>query len=111
MKKIAALLFLVSIVSNAQYSIKGSLNPSNNYNWVLLYKVEGARQSFIKNASLKKETKTVNGKSITKASFEFDIPEEYEKGVFRITYDMQNGGFADVFFNKENIDFGSKEPS
>lgn len=104
MKKILFLFVLVSFVSNAQFSIKGNLQPSNKYNWVLLYKVEGARQKFIKNASLKKSTKTVNGKSVAIGSFEFELPKEEKKGVYRITYDVQNNGFVDVFFNNENIE-------
>ena len=104
MKKILLLLFLVSFVSNAQYSIKGNLEPANDYKWVLLYKVEGARQTFIKNASLKKEEKTINGKKVTSGSFSFELPANESKGVYRLTYDLQNNGFADVLFNKENVD-------
>lgn len=105
MKKLFLLLGLISTTAFAQYSIKGSLEPVNDYKWVLLYKVEGARQTFIKNASLNKTTKTVNGKSITTGSFEFEIPANEQKGTYRITYDMQNSGFADVLFNKENVNF------
>ena len=105
MKKFLYLLFFISSVSYSQYTIKGSLEPINKYNWVLLYKVEGAKQTFIKNASLTKKTKTVNGKSVQAGTFEFEIPDGEKKAVYRITYDVKNNGFADVFFNKENINF------
>lgn len=104
MKKLFYLALLTSIAASAQYKINGSLEPVKDFKWVLLYKVEGAKQTFIKNASLKKESKTVNGKNITVGKFDFDVPENDNKSVYRITFDLQNGGFTDVLFNKENID-------
>lgn len=105
MKKFSIILVLCSSFSFAQYSIKGNLKPVDKYNWVLLYRVEGAKQTFIKNAALTRESQNIDGKTVEVGSFEFELPEDQEKGVYRITYDLQNSGFADVLFNKEDVDF------
>ena len=73
------------------------MNSSPNSSWVLLYKIEGTKQIFIKNTQLSKENK--------KASFEFSLPNEAKPGSYRIKYSMNKNGFIDFLFNKENIHF------
>ena len=55
MKKVLILFLFISSLLQAQYSIKGSLQPVKKYQWALLYKVEGARQVFVKNSEIKVE--------------------------------------------------------
>tara|TARA_R110001632_G_scaffold19898_10_gene59871 strand:- start:1533 stop:2876 length:1344 start_codon:yes stop_codon:yes gene_type:complete len=95
-KKTLILFLFVSSLVQAQYSIKGVINSVEKYEWALLYKVEGARQVFVKNTAIKKEG--------TKGSFEFELPADAKMGSYRVTYDLKNNGYVDFLFNKENIE-------
>lgn len=105
MKKIFLLLFLVSLSVHSQYKISGELIPSNKYNWSILYKIEGARQVFIKSGTLKKSSKIINGKKTNVSRFEFTLPADAKAGAYRVTYSQEGKGFADFLFNKEDVDF------
>ncbi|MEQ6124305.1 TlpA disulfide reductase family protein [Pseudotenacibaculum sp. MALMAid0570] len=104
MKKLLILFLLISSFAQAQYSVKGNIHPPKKYTWVLLYKVEGARQLFVKNTQIKQEVKQVDGKNITIGTFEFELPADTKTGSYRITYDLQQNGFVDFLFNKENVE-------
>ncbi|MFD2567106.1 TlpA family protein disulfide reductase [Pseudotenacibaculum haliotis] len=104
MKKILILLLFISSLAQAQYSVKGNLHPPKKYTWVLLYKVEGARQVFVKNTQIKQEVKQVDGKNLTYGTFEFEFPADAKTGAYRITYDLQQNGFVDFLFNKEDVE-------
>ena len=95
----------ISTIANAQYKIEGTLNPAEKYTWILLYKIEGARQVFIKNTTITKQKKLILGKETTIGSFKFELPADAKKGMYRVTYDMRNNKFADFLFNKENVSF------
>ena len=105
MRKLLILLLLISTVSQAQYSIKGKIHPPKKYAWALLYKVEGARQKFVKNAQIEKSMETTDGKRRAVGTFEFSLPADAEPGSYRVTYDLQNNGFVDFLFNKEDVAF------
>ncbi len=105
MKKIFLFLLLASFSLQAQYKIKGELNPPKKYNWIILYKIEGARQVFIKSETLKKGSKIINGKKTDVSNFEFTLPANTKPGAYRVSYKTESGGFADFLFNKENIRF------
>ena len=105
MKKLLLVFLFISAITNAQYKIKGTLNPAEKYTWVLLYKIEGARQVFIKNTTIKQELKAIDGTSTPIGHFEFELPANAKKGTYRVTYDMKNNKFADFLFNKENVTF------
>ena len=105
MKKLFLFLLLASFSVHAQYTIKGELNPPKKYNWVILYKIEGARQVFIKSESLKKTAKVINGKKTEVSHFEFTLPANAKAGAYRVSYKTEGNGFADFLFNKENISF------
>ncbi|MDG2193636.1 MAG: thioredoxin-like domain-containing protein [Polaribacter sp.] len=99
MKKIFLLLFLLSVGIQAQYKIKGTLNSSETYTWVILYKIEGTKQIFVKNA-------TINSLSnSTVKQFEFELPKETEIGAYRISYTNDDIEFVDFLFNKEAVSF------
>lgn len=97
MKNILFAFVFFSNVVNAQYKVKGTLNPVEKYSWVLLYKVEGAKQVFVENTKIEKEG--------NKGIFQFTLPENAETGAYRVTYDMKQNGYVDFLFNKENIIF------
>ena len=104
MKKILILFLLMSTFVQAQYSVKGSIHPVKEYKWALLYKVEGARQIFLKNAQIKNELQTKDGKTLTIGTFSFDLPADTKTGAYRLTYDLQNNGFVDFLFNNEDVE-------
>ena len=105
MRKIFLLFLLISSVAQAQYSINGKIHPPKKYSWALLYKVEGARQVFVKNSQIEKSLETSNGKTRTVGTFSFTLPADAETGSYRVTYDLQNNGFVDFLFNKEDVSF------
>ena len=73
------------------------MSPTENSSWVLLYKIEGTKQIFVKNTQVKKEAE--------KGFFEFSLPNEAKPGTYRIKYSMKRNGFIDFFFNKEDVIF------
>jgi len=105
MKKLFLFLLFASFSIQAQYKIKGELNPPKKYNWIILYKIEGARQVFIKSETVKKTSKVINGKKTTVSNFAFTLPANAKTGTYRVSYKTEGGGFADFLFNKENISF------
>lgn len=93
MKNIAlACLFLVSISIHAQDSLKVKITPNNGYKWMMLYKLNGAKQQYVANTTLEND------------EFNFVIPENSESGMYRLFYDNENGGYFDVIYNQEAID-------
>ncbi len=103
MKRVLILFLFLSSLVQAQHSIKGKIHPVKKYTWVLLYKVEGARQIFVKNTKIEKEIQKIDGKNLTVGLFEFELPADADSGAYRITYDLQNNGFVDFLFNKEDV--------
>ncbi|MDT7831503.1 TlpA disulfide reductase family protein [Flavobacteriaceae bacterium S356] len=92
-------LFVTTAALQAQYTISGTIQPVNNYKNALLYKVEGARQVYIRNAKIEK------GIDQSMGSFEFIFNNDIAPGSYRITYDLQQGGFIDFLYNKEDVSF------
>lgn len=97
MKKIIVFFLLISSLSYSQFKVRGTMSPTENSSWVLLYKIEGTKQIFVKNTQVKKEAE--------KGFFEFSLPNEAKPGTYRIKYSMKRNGFIDFFFNKEDIIF------
>lgn len=105
MKKILLLFVFITSIVNAQYSIKGTMTPPDKEDWVILYKLEGAKQKFISNSTIKKETLDIGGQKQTIARFELKLPEDAKPGAYRVTYRNEGAGFVDFLFNKESIEF------
>lgn len=105
MKKFLILFLFVSSITKAQFTIKGKIHPVKGHKWALLYKVEGARQEFIKNSQIKEEVQSINGKNLTVGLFDFELPADAKSGSYRVTYDLQNNGYVDFLFNKEDVAF------
>ena len=97
MKKIVFFFLLAALSVQAQYTIKGTMNPPGSYDWVILYKIEGAKQVFVQSGALKKDAKG--------NQFSFSLPTDSKTGMYRVTYKTEGKGFADFLFNKENIEF------
>ena len=92
MKRLVVLFFFISATLSAQYSINGTMSPIENSSWVLLYKIEGTKQLFIKNTQVKK-----NGNKVTKEYYINDYGNQiknFAKSVFlrirEIKYNEKN---------------------
>ena len=72
MKKILVLFFFISSLSYAQYSIKGTMQPVEKFSWVILYKIEGTQEIYVKNSKVNK-----NGDV---GDFEFILPRDANIG-------------------------------
>lgn len=91
-KKLALIIFIISSTLQSQNSVSGKMNPiSENYNYVLLYQLKGAKQLYVANATV------VDG------SFKMSFPENASNGMYRLTYDVNNGGFIDFLYNNESV--------
>lgn len=105
MKKILLFLFLIPLFTNAQHIIKGYMSPKPESDWVILYKIEGTKQVFINNTTLKKDSLVIGGSKKAVGSFTFSLPASAKVGAYRATYRMEGAGFVDFFYNKENVSF------
>ena len=105
MKRLLALLIFVTSIANAQFSVKGTMTPPEESDWVILYKIEGAKQKFISNSTIVFEDVNIGGNTQKVGRFELNLPADAKEGAYRVTYRNQGAGFVDFFFNKENIEF------
>ena len=105
MKKILALLIFATSIVNAQYTVKGTLTPPEKTDWVILYKIEGAKQKFVKNTTIQFDTIVVSGQKQVLGKFEFNLQADAKPGAYRATYRNKGTGFVDFYFNKENVEF------
>jgi len=92
LKKILLLLLFTTIV-NAQHTITGTMQPKDDFKWMILYQLQGAKQRYIAN------TDVING------AFSFTLPSTAENGIYRMVYDLQQQLFVDVIYNNEDITF------
>ncbi|PWG05993.1 TlpA family protein disulfide reductase [Polaribacter aquimarinus] len=106
MKKLLLLIFLTSAFSYSQYTIQGTMTPTIKSDWVILYKIEGARQKFVQNTKIKIDSVLIKGTKQAIGNFSFTLPKETKIGAYRVTYRLEGAGFVDFFFNKENVGFG-----
>ena len=105
MKNIFLLLLLVSSISSAQHKIKGTLHPKPKTDWIILYKIEGTKQVFINNASIKSDSLKISKKREVVGTFEITLPPSAKSGAYRVTYATEVAGFVDFFYNKVDIYF------
>lgn len=105
MKRLLALILFVTSIANAQYSVKGTMTPPEESDWVILYKIEGAKQKFISNSTIVFEDVSIGGNTQKVGRFELNLPADAKEGAYRVTYRNQGAGFVDFFFNKENVEF------
>ena len=105
MKNFLLLFILISSVTYSQFSVEGTLIPNVKSDWAILYKVEGAKQNYLQNVKLVKDTLLIEGEKKPIGKFNFPLPEDTKPGVYRITYRVKGIGFSDFIFNKENVRF------
>lgn len=92
-KKLFLGLVLLSWLGQAQHTIKGEMQPVESYPWMLLYKLQGAKQDFIAYDSIK------NGR------FNIVLPSTATSGIYRLVYDQKNQLFVDVIYDQQDIEF------
>lgn len=105
MKKIVAFIFLISSFAHAQFSVNGTITNNLETDWVILYRIEGTKQQFVKNTTIKKEVVEINGTKHTIGTFQFQLPTNTKAGSYRINYRTNGAGYVDFIFNKENVSF------
>ncbi|WP_408023462.1 TlpA family protein disulfide reductase [Tenacibaculum sediminilitoris] len=105
MKKLLALLIFTTSLVNAQYTVKGTMTPPDKGDWVILYKIEGAKQKFLSNTTIKFDTVAIGGEKQVLGKFSFELPNTATPGAYRATYRNTGVGFVDFLFNKENVEF------
>ena len=105
MKKILAFIFLISSFAQAQYTVNGTMYPTLKSDWVILYKIEGATQKFVQNSKIAIDTVTIQGKKQAIGKFSFTLPTNTKPGSYRVTYKLEEAGFVDFIFNKEDVSF------
>lgn len=85
-------LLLIPFIIFSQDSLFVHLKPNNNYNQLILYKVEGTQQKYITHSNSETD------------SFKMEFPTESESGMYRLYFDTQNSGFFEVLYNQETIE-------
>ncbi|VAW24546.1 hypothetical protein MNBD_BACTEROID04-2011, partial [hydrothermal vent metagenome] len=100
LKKLLFAVVLFSYTIQSQTYVKGTLDPAQNYSWVVLYQLKGAKQLYIKNETIS------NGK------FSIEFPQNAPKGMYRLLYSQQDNGFIDFIYNNKSVElkFNPKNP-
>lgn len=105
MKNIFYFILFISSITNAQNVIKGTMNPKIKSDWVILYRIEGTKQIFVDNTTIKTDSITLNGKKQAVGRFEFTLKPTAKPSAYRVNYRTEGEGFLDFFYNKENVSF------
>ena len=92
-KRVLLLVVLIPAYLQAQNTIKGMLSPSDNFSWILLYKIKDGKQIYLDNAE------------VDNGVFEFSIPESEHPGVYKVFYQLENQLYVEFIFNEENVEF------
>lgn len=92
-RNLLLILFLSSLASYGQYSIKGSFESDQDFSWILLYKLENGSQTYMDNAD------------VIEGAFEFKIAEKEPSGIFRAYYQIENNLYVEFIYNREEIVF------
>jgi len=90
-KKLFVALMLMTFSVKAQDTLRVKMEPNEGFKWMMLYKINGAKQQFVSNTTIENE------------EFKLPIPEKFSAGMYRAFYDMDNGGYLDFLYNKESI--------
>ena len=105
MKKLSVLLFFIAFVANAQHKIEGILSPNIQSDWVILYQVLGAKQKFISNTNIQKDSILVGNSMDEVGRFSFTMPKDATPGSYRATFSLDGAGYVDFVYNNEDVTF------
>jgi len=104
-KKLLSIFILISTISHAQHTIKGAMSPKLKTDWLILYRLEGTKQVFVNNTTIKTDSIVISGKKQAVSSFGIQLPASAKPGTYRATYSLEGAGFVDFFYNKEDVSF------
>lgn len=94
MKKILLFIILITCYSvQAQYSIKGTIDPDHDFSWILLYKMENGDQTYVANAD------------VVEGQFTFEVEEKEPSGLYRAYYQIENDLYVEFIYNNEEVEF------
>ena len=94
MKKIFYIVIFITCFSlQAQFSIKGTIDPDHDYSWILLYKMQNGDQKYIDNAD------------VVEGQFKFEINDSEPSGIYRAYYQIENSLYVEFIYNKEEVEF------
>ena len=95
----------MSALVHAQNSVEGFISPNIDSDWLILYRIEGTEQVYVKDTKIKKDSIAVNGDQREVGSFSITLPKNAEPGTYRATYRLEGEGFIDFVYNKEDVSF------
>ncbi|PTL99367.1 MAG: TlpA family protein disulfide reductase, partial [Bacteroidetes bacterium] len=88
MKKLIFIFTFLPTILMAQYTIKGTFSPADDYNYALLYKVTPQSNIYVSNTEIK------DGK------FKFELDSTVTKGMYRLVYALPQEEYNfDVIYN------------
>ena len=106
-KKTTLLFLLINSFTYAQFTVKGTMSPPYKSNWVILYKIEGARQLFVKNINAKKDTVLIDGKKQVVANFQFILPQKPNLVYIVLVMIQKENIFSILYLIKKTLLFNS----
>jgi len=100
-KKLLLILLLFTSLVEAQHTVKGTMQPADNFSWIVLYQLKGSKQDYIANATIENGT------------FSFTIPKDKTSGIYRMVYNLKNQLFVDFIYDSEDVEltFNPKQPN
>ena len=104
-KTILAFLIFFTSISFSQHKIKGIMFPKVKTDWVIVYKIEGTKQVFVNNTTLKTDSLKIGNKKEAASVFEITLPSYAKSGAYRATYALEGAGSVDFFYHKEDVTF------
>ncbi len=96
LKKLIFVIMVLPTLVFAQHTIKGSLSPAKDYEWVILYEVTPISSLFVANTEVNE-----------KGEFEFLLDSTISQGMYKIVYALpQEENNFDIIYNaKEDVEF------
>jgi thiol-disulfide isomerase/thioredoxin len=100
LKKIFLLLFLIPLATFAQHTITGSFSPAEDFNYVILYRVEPTKNYY-----------TTDSNKDEKGDFNFVLDSTNGPGVYKVVYGIpqEQKNFDLVYNGEEDISFAFSE--
>lgn len=100
LKKLLYVVLFISFTVQSQNFVKGKIEPVNDYSWVVLYQLKGAKQLYIKNTT------------IDNGEFSIEMPQNASKGMYRLLYSQDGNGYIDFIYNNEQVElkYNPEEP-
>ncbi len=93
LKYLTFVFLFITLSVQAEYTIKGTLEPNHDYSWIILYKIEKGKQVYVEKAA------------VTNGKFKFDLKDGSSIGIYRAYYKMEGNLYVEFIFNNENIEF------